>query len=109
MRKCVWKRLKVGEAQHVRDRRKMTVSSMSCFMLVTIVMMLTKCTARSRLSLWIDAGQVETITGKWCKFVFFLHTCAMYTVRVLHKHEFIRVIKWNTLRHRKLEHVSLIR
>lgn len=50
--------------RHEGERIKMNVSSISCLMLVTIVMMLTKCTAKSKLSLWIDAGQVDAIAGK---------------------------------------------
>jgi len=61
----VWSKHKAS--MHVEpevNRIKMNVSSVSFFMLVTIVMMLTKCTAKSKLSLWIDEAQVGTISGK---------------------------------------------
>lgn len=59
---------------------KMNVSSLSFFMLVTIVMMLTKCTAKSKLSLWIDEAQVKTISGNIVLFFFsgFLTKCTQH-------------------------------
>ncbi|XP_045165919.2 wnt inhibitory factor 1-like isoform X2 [Mercenaria mercenaria] len=50
------------EVTYKRLSEKMNeVSLMGCLLLV-IVLMMTKCNARSKLSLWIDEGQVQTIT-----------------------------------------------
>lgn len=36
--------------------------SLTCCVFLITILMMTKCNARSKLSLWIDEGQVQTIT-----------------------------------------------